>query len=216
MLSVPERVEGFRLLEHDDAENFFLHLSARDKAELISALSFGERRVWMRLLAPEEALDVIQELPEPERAGILSLLDDKTRRGVKGLMSFVEEQSRGLINLHYVRLRPDMTVDEAVSFLRRDARDRAQMTYYAYVTDPQERLLGVVSFRDLLITPGDRKVQDVMRTDVITAPEDVDAAELMGLFRRYNLQMIPLLDSERRIKRMVTREEIGDDVSARA
>jgi CBS-domain-containing membrane protein len=55
-----------------------------------------------------------------------------------------------------------------------------------------------------------------MRTDVITAPEDVDAAELMGLFRRYNLQMIPLLDSERRIKRMVTREEIGDDVRARA
>jgi magnesium transporter len=109
-----------------------------------------------------------------------------------------------------------MTVDEAVSFLRRDARDRAQMTYYAYVTDPEERLLGVVSFRDLLITPGDRKVQDVMRTDVITAPEDVDAAELMGLFRRYNLQMIPLLDSERRIKRMVTREEIGDDVRARA
>jgi DNA-binding transcriptional ArsR family regulator len=216
VLSVPERVEGFRLLEHDDAENFFLHLNARDKAQLISALSFGERRVWMRLLAPEEALDVIQELPEPERAGILSLLDDKTRRGVKGLMSFVEEQSRGLINLHYVRLRPDMTVDEAVSFLRRDARDRAQMTYYAYVTDPQERLLGVVSFRDLLITPGDTKVQDVMRTDVITAPEDVDAAELLGLFRRYNLQMIPLLDSERRIKRMVTREEIGDDVSARA
>jgi magnesium transporter len=170
----------------------------------------------VRLLAPEEALDVIQELPEPERAGILSLLDDKTRRGVKGLMNFIEERSRGLINQHYVRLRPDMTVDEAVSFLRRDARDRAQMTYYAYVTDPEERLLGVVSFRDLLITPGDRKVQDVMRTDVITAPEDVDAAELMGLFRRYNLQMIPLLDSERRIKRMVTREEIGDDVRARA
>ena len=193
-----------------------LHLNARDKAELISALSFGERRVWMRLLAPEEALDVIQELPEPERAGILSLLDDKTRSGVKGLMNFIEEQSRGFINQHYVRLRPDMTVDEAVSFLRRDARDRAQMTYYAYVTDPEERLLGVVSFRDLLITPGDRKVQDVMRTGVITAPEDVDAAELMGLFRRYNLQMIPLLDSERRIKRMVTREEIGDDVKARA
>jgi CBS-domain-containing membrane protein len=55
-----------------------------------------------------------------------------------------------------------------------------------------------------------------MHTDVITAPANVDAAELVGLFSRYNLQMIPLLDSERRIKRMVTREEIGDDVSARA
>jgi magnesium transporter len=109
-----------------------------------------------------------------------------------------------------------MSVDEAVSFLRRDARDRSQMTYYAYVTDSEERLLGVVSFRDLLITPGDKKVQDVMRTDVITVPEDVDPAELSGLFSRHNLQMIPLLDSERRIKRVVTKEEIGDDLRARA
>jgi magnesium transporter len=89
------------------------------------------------------------------------------------------------------------------------------MTYYAYVTDPEERLVGVVSFRDLLITPGDRKVQDVMHTDVITAPENVDAAELVALFSRYNLQMIPLLDSERRIKRVVTKEEISEDVRTR-
>jgi magnesium transporter len=102
-----------------------------------------------------------------------------------------------------------MTVDEAVSFLRRDARDRAQMTYYAYVTDSEEKLLGVVSFRDLLITSGDRKVRDVMHTDVITAPENVGPAELVGLFSRYNLQIIPLLDSEKRIKSVVTKEEIG-------
>ena len=89
------------------------------------------------------------------------------------------------------------------------------MTYYAYVTDPEERLVGVVSFRDLLITPGDRKVQDVMHTDVITAPENVAAAELVALFNRYNLQMIPLLDSERRIKRVVTKEEISEDVRTR-
>src|SRR6516162_7508906 len=112
VLSVPERVEGFRLLQQDDAENFFLHLSARDKAQLISTLSFGERRVWMRLLAPEEALDVIQELSEPERAAVLSLLDDKTRREVKGLINYTEEQARGSINPRYVRLRPEMSVDE--------------------------------------------------------------------------------------------------------
>ena len=216
VLSLPERMEGFKLLQQDDAENFFLHLSALDKAQLILALSFGERRVWVRLLAPEEALDVIQELPESERAGMLSLLDDKTRREVKGLINYAEEHSRGAIHPHYVRLRPEMSVDEAVSFLRRDARDRAQATYYAYVTDAEERLLGVVSFRDLLITSGDRKVRDVMHTDVITALENIEAATLKELFNRYNLQMIPLLDSERRIKRVVTKEEIRDDARARA
>ena len=159
------------------------------------------------MLAPDEALDVVREAPDPEHAGILSLLDDKIRREVKGLMDYTQEQSRGLINPRYVRLRPEMTVDEAVSFLRRDARDRSQTIYYAYVIDSQERLLGTVTFRDLLITAGDKTVQDVMRTDVITAPEQLDREALNQLFMRHNLQMIPIVDSERRIKRVVTKDD---------
>ena len=208
VLSIRERVEGFKLLQQDDAENFFLQLSPRDKAQLTLALLPGERKLWMRLLAPDEALDVLQEAPGEEREGLLLLLDDKTRREVKGLMDYAEEEAGGLINQRYARLRPHMTVDEAVSFLRRDARDRAQTIYYAYVTDSEERLLGVVTFRDLLITPGDKKVEDVMRTDVITAPEHLDQAALSQLLIRNNLQMIPLVDSEKRIKRVVTKEEI--------
>ena len=209
ILSLSERLEGFKLLRQDDAENFFLHLNARDKGQLILGLPIGERRLWMRLLAPEEALDVVQEAPEQEREGLLSLLDDKTRREVKGLMDYVEEKCRGLLNPHYVRLRPDMSVDEAVSFLRRDARDRAQTMYYAYVIDSEERLLGTVTFRDLLITSGDKTVQDVMRTDVITAPEHLDQEALGDLFTRYKLQMIPLVDSDKRIKRVVIKDEVA-------
>jgi magnesium transporter len=107
-----------------------------------------------------------------------------------------------------------MSVDEAVSFLRRDARDRAQATYYAYVTDSEERLLGVVTFRDLLITPGDKIVREVMRTDVITAPEHLDQEALRRLLTQYNLQMIPVVDSEKRIKRVVTLEDLSEVVTA--
>ena len=164
----------------------------------------------MRLLSPDEALDVIQEVSEQERTGLLSLLDDKTQREVKGLIGYAEEQSRSLIKPGYVRLRPDMSVDEAVSFLRRDARDRAQTVYYAYVTDSEERLLGTVTFRDLLIAPGDKNVQDVMRTEVITAPEHLDREALRQLFTQYNLQIIPVVDPEKRIKRVITKDEIND------
>jgi len=206
VLSRRDRVEGFKLLQRDDAEDFFLHLSAQDKSQLTLALAPGERKVWMRLLAPEEAVDVIQQAPGEEREGLLSLLDDKTRREVKGLLDYAEEHARDLINPRYARLRPYMTVDEAVSFLRRDARDRAQTVYYAYVTDAEERLLGTVTFRDLLITPGNKTVQEIMRTDVITAPEHLNQEALSELFTRYNLQMIPVVDSEKRIKGVVSKE----------
>jgi NitT/TauT family transport system ATP-binding protein len=210
ILSLRERADGFTLLQQDDAENFFLHLSTRDKAQLILALPVGERRLWLRLLNADEALDVVQEAPEQERVGLLSLLDDKTRREVQGLMSYAAAQSQGLIDPRYVRLRPDMTVDEAISFLRRDARDRGQTIYYAYVVDSGDRLLGTVTFRDLVIARGDRPVRDVMRTDVITAPEQLDQKALGDLLTRYNLQMIPVVDSEKRIKRVITKDDITD------
>jgi NitT/TauT family transport system ATP-binding protein len=208
VLSIRERIEGFKLLERDAAEDFFLHLSARDKSQLILALPYGERRFWMRLLGSDEALDVIQETPSGEREGLASLLDDKTRREVKGLLHYAEELAGKQINPRYVRLRPDMTVDEAVSFLRRDARDRAQTIYYAYVTDAEERLLGTVTFRDLLITPGDKSVREVMRADMITAPENSSQETLSRLFTRYNLQMIPIVDAEKRIRKVVTKDDI--------
>ena len=212
VLSIKERVEGFELLQQDHAEDFFLQLSAPDKAQLVLTLRPAERKLWMRLLASDEAMDVIQEAPKEQREGLLSLLDDKTRREVKGLLDYAEEQARGLMHQRYARLRPDMTVDEAISFLRRDARDRAQDIYYAYVTDSDERLLGIVTFRDLLITPGDRTVTDVMRTDVITAAEDVNQDGLRRLFNQYNLQMIPVIDSQRRIKRVVTKDDLTSQI----
>jgi magnesium transporter len=216
VLSLEERVEGFEFLKRDDADDFFLQLNARDRAELLVALPPGERRLWMRLLAPDDAADVIQEAPAEERESMLSLLDDQTRREVKGLLDYAEDEAGGLMNTRYSRLRADMTVDEAISYLRKDARMREKTVYYVFVVDAQEHLHGVVSFRDLLVSPGDKLVQDVMRTDVISAPEDLDQEALSQLFMRHHLLMMPVVDAEGRIKGVVNVNDIVDVVQEEA
>jgi magnesium transporter len=216
VLSLEERVEGFEFLRRDDADDFFLQLSARDRAELLMALPVGERRLWLRLLAPDDAADVIQEAPAEERENILSLLDDAMRREVKGLLDYAEDEAGGLMNTRYSRLRTDMTVDEAISYLRRDARAREKTVYYVFVVDAQEHLLGVVSFRDLLVSPGEKLVQDVMRTEVISAPEDLDQEALSKLFMRHHLLMMPIVDQEGRIKGVVNLNDIVDVVQEEA
>jgi len=208
ILSIDERVEGFESIPINDADDFFLQLTARDRAELILALPPGERRLWMRLLAPDDAADVIQEAPPGEREGLLALLDDSTRREVKGLLDYAEDDAGGLMNTRYSRLRADMTVGEAISYLRRDARTREKTVYYAYVVDPEERLLGVVTFRDLIVAPGDKLVKEVMRTEVISAPEDLDQEALSQLFMRHHLMMVPVVDAEGRIKGIVSVDDI--------
>jgi magnesium transporter len=216
LLSLEERVEGFEYLSRDDADDFFLQLSARDRARLLSALPLGERRLWLRLLAPDDAADLIQEAPVEERENMLSLLDEATRREVKGLLDYAEDEAGGLMNTRYSRLRTDMTVDEAISYLRRDARAREKTVYYVFVVDAQEHLLGVVSFRDLLVAPGDKLVRDIMRTEVISAREDLDQEALSKLFMRHHLLMMPVVDAEGRIKGVVNLNDIVDVVQEEA
>jgi magnesium transporter len=216
VLSLEERIEGFEYLTRDDADDFFLQLNARDRAALLLALPLGERRLWMRLLAPDDAADLIQEVPVEERDNMLSLLDEATRREVKGLLDYAEDEAGGLMNTRYSRLRTGMTVDEAISYLRRDARSREKTVYYVFVVDSEEHLLGVVSFRDLLVAPGDKLVRDIMRTEVISAPEDLDQEALSKLFMRHHLLMMPVVDAEGRIKGVVNLNDIVDVVQEEA
>jgi magnesium transporter len=216
VLSVAERVEGFESLPRHDADDFFLQLSARDRAHLVLALPQGERRLWMRLLAPDDAADVIQEAPAEERDGLLALLDDATRREVKGLLDYAEDEAGGLMNTRYSRLRADMTVGEAISYLRRDARQREKMVYYVYVVDANEHLLGVVSFRDLIVASADKLIRDVMHTDIVSARDDLDQEALSQLFMRHHLLMVPIVDAEGRIKGVVNVDDIVDVVQEEA
>ena len=215
-LSLEERVEGFEVLTRDAAENFFLQLGTRERAQLVLALPIGERRLWMRMLAPDDAADLIQETPADQREATLLLLDDPMRREVKGLLDYAEDEAGGLMNTRYSRLRADMTVDEAISYLRRDARGREKTVYYVFVVDSEECLHGVVSFRDLLVAPGGKLVRDVMRKEVISAPEDLDQEALSKLFMRHHLLMMPVVDAAGRIKGVVNLNDIVDVVQEEA
>jgi magnesium transporter len=216
VLSLEERVEGFEFLHRDQADDFFLQLSARDRAHLVLALPPGERRLWMRLLAPDDAADVVQETPAEDRDVVLALLDDTTRREVKGLLDYAEDEAGGLMNTRYSRLRADMSVGEAISYLRRDAQHREKSVYYVYVVDAEERLLGVVSFRDLIVAPPDKAVKDVMHTEIISARDDLDQEALSKLFMRHHLLMMPIVDAEGRIKGVVNVDDIVDVVQEEA
>jgi magnesium transporter len=216
VLSLEERLEGLHLFPRPEAEDFLLSLPARDQAELILRTSPVERRFWMRLLPLDDAADVIQAAPEEEREGLLALLDDSAHREVAALLAYAEDDAGGLMNPHFARLRPEMSVDEAIAYLRRQARERLETIYYVYVLDPEQRLLGVVTFRELFAAPPDKTVRDIMHTDVVTAHEEMDQEALSKLFQEHDFLAIPVLDDERRVKGIVTVDDIVDVVQEEA
>jgi magnesium transporter len=216
VLSVAERLEGLRLLTWSEAEDFLRSLSARDQTELLLATAPQEARAWLRLLPPDDVADVIQATEPDDRGGLLALLDDAARREVVALLAYAEDDAGGLMNPRYARLRPEMSVDEAASYLRRQAREHAETLYYVYVLDADQKLLGVITFRDLFMAPGDRKVRDIMQTDVVTADEEMDQEALSKLFADHDFIAIPVIDRQGRMKGIVTVDDIVDVVQEEA
>ncbi len=130
---------------HTFAQEFFLSLTASEQAELIMGMQYLARRTWLRLLAPDDAADVIQKLPADEYNSAIALLDAQTGREVTALLAYAEDQAGGLMNSHFFRLRPEMLVEEAIHYLRIQARKTNETVYYAYVLDAEQTLLGVIS-----------------------------------------------------------------------
>jgi len=215
-LSPADRQSAFQNLSRPEAEDLFLSLSTRHQAEILLSLPPAERRSWIRLLPPDDAADLIQEVPPEEREGFLALLDDATRQQVSGLLAYAEDAAGGLMNPHYARLRPEMTVSEAIAYLRKYAAEHRDTTYYAYVLDENQKLLGVLSFRELFAAGPNQRVADCMRTDLVTVREDQDQEEVSRLFAQHHFLALPVVDQEGRMKGVVTIDDIVDVVQEEA
>ncbi|MFL5249209.1 MAG: magnesium transporter, partial [Myxococcales bacterium] len=168
------------------------------------------------LLPPDDAADLVQELDAGDRVHVIDFLDPITRREVSALLAYEEDEAGGLMSPRFARVRREMTVDEAITYLRRQARRRLETIYYAYVLDAEQRLQGVVSFRELFASPGDRPIHEVMETDLVTVPEHMDQEALSLLLAENDLLALPVLDAQGRMKGIVTIDDIVDVVQEEA
>ena len=219
LLDLEERADGLRVLPREDAEDFFIGLTASDQAALLQHFRPGQRRQWMRLLEPDDVADVIQHVPkdqEQARAMLLALLDAPTRKEVTALMAYAEDEAGGLMSTRYARLRPQMPAGEAISYLQRQARDKIETIYYAYVLDAEQRLMGVVSFRDLFAADPKKMVAELMEIDVVRVTDEMDQETVSRIFAEHDLTVVPVVDKDGKMKGIVTVDDIVDVVQEEA
>jgi magnesium transporter len=214
-LTTEEQVAQFKQLPSHQADEFFLSLEPREQATLLLTLPRGERRLWLRVLPPDDAADLIQEAPGEERERLFELLDETTRQEVRALLAHAEDDAGGLMNPRFARIRSEMTVGEAIRYLRRQSA-QVETIYYAYVLDAEQRLRGVVSFRQLFLAPEDTRVQNVMRTDLVTVPEHMDQELIARLFQHHNLLALPVVDDTTRMVGIITFDDIADAIREEA
>ncbi len=157
---------------------------------------------------------VLQQASEME----VTVVAERSRHGLAAA-PYPEDEAGALMHAGYVRISPEVTVEEAIAEIRQQA-GQVEMIYYAYVLDGSQHLLGVVSFRELLSAERSRKVREVMRTDYVFVLEDADQETVAQLLAKRRLLAIPVLDQEGHMQGIVTsadvagliQQEAGEDI----
>jgi magnesium transporter len=162
-------------------------------------------------LEDDDAADILGELEPEEQERILSEVEDRTE--VDRLLRYGEETAGGLMTLHTVTVRDTATVAEALEEIRRQAEEVEDL-YQVFVVDEDRRLVGILPFKDLVMSRPERKVKDFMADADISVPPDLDQEEVARLMARYNLPSVPVVDESGRLLGHVTFDDVIDVVEA--
>ena len=171
-------------------------------AELMSAAELGEILDKMEV---DEAVDVLKELDPQQAAEALREMEEPET--VIPLMRYADDTAGGLMTHAAITLRRDWTAYEALAELRR-VGPRSDSTYYLFVVDDQELLLGVVGLRVLVTAAEDQLVGDLMAEDIVSVPVTMDQEECALLFSRYGFLALPVVDEIGRFIGVITADDL--------
>jgi magnesium transporter len=151
-------------------------------------------------------LDFTDQLLYQARDLEVTVVAERGREGSRPL--YPEDEAAGLMHSGYVRISPEMTVEEAITEIRRQA-GQVEMIYYAYALDDAQHLLGVISFRELISADRSKKVREVMHADYVFVPEDEDKEAVAQVLAKHRLLAVPVVDADKHMMGIVSSADLA-------
>ena len=198
-----------RLLPKELAADVFVEMDPDAQELLIRGFSDAELKEVLDEMFIDDAVDVIEEMPATVVRRILEQAAPEMRKSINDILRYPENSAGSIMTTEYVALKPEMTVAEAITRIRRTGIDK-ETIYTCYVI--KDRLLiGVVTVKDLLLCDNDdTKIEQVMITHVISVNTHDDQEEVAQMFSKYNFMALPVVDAENRLVGIITFDDAMD------
>lgn len=205
----------FRILPKELAADVFVEMDSETQQFLIEAFSDKELREVMDDLFMDDTVDIIDEMPATVARRIIQQTDPEKRKLINQLLAYPDDSAGSIMTTEYIDLKKDMTVDMAFDRIRQIGFD-TETIYTCYVTDHSRRLLGIVTVKDLLLNQKTRRIEEIMDENVIFANTLDDKEEVAGLFEKYDMLALPVVDKENRLVGIVTVDDAIDVIQEEA
>ncbi len=217
----------FRYFNESEQDEIFSKLLPSEKtAEFLNDL---DESIGIRLLeseSPERIASILENASSNEQAYLIGLVDKKYASSVidllqadkqeelEEMMAYPEDSAGILMYTDVFTLHEETKAREAINALQ-DQED-AEMVFYLYTLDDEGRLTGVISLRDLVTTPGETMLKDIMSKQIHVVRPETDQEEVARIVSQYNFLAVPVVDSEDRLLGIVTVDDVVDIIREEA
>ena len=211
-----ERAAVFNLIVKTDSVGGFLsELDGSLVTELVKGLTPQYMAEILSSMPSDDAVDILEVLPDTIADEIREQMGKKDRDEVEDLLQYDPETAGGLMSPDFMYLDEELVVGDAVKSVQKRSAEK-EMVFYLYITHGEHKLSGVVSLRELLMHPAERKLKEIMNPNVISVTTDTDQGEVAHVVARYNFLAVPVVDSNYTLVGIVTVDDIIDVIREEA
>ncbi|GIN13789.1 magnesium transporter MgtE [Shouchella clausii] len=208
-IEVAQQKQVLLFLSPAEFADLFEGLELEDQLTVFQGLSYQYAVSMFNNMSADDVADFLAEI-EPERAkDILSSMDMEEAKRVEELMAYAPKTAGAIMTKEFVRLSVESTAKEVIEELRESAPD-AETIYYLYVVDKDQRLAGVVSLRDLIISVPEMTVDEIMSTQVVSVNETEDQEDVARLIQEYDFLAVPVVTPDKRLVGIITVDDVMD------
>jgi magnesium transporter len=205
----------FRLLPKELAADTFSYMEGEDQEVLIRGFSDKELEEVMEQLYVDDTVDMLEEMPANVVRRILQHVDSDTRMMINQILNYPKDSAGSIMTMEYVSLKRSMTVEQAFEKIRRTGIEK-ETIYTCYVTDSRRKLEGIVTVKDLLLSPKDEIIRNIMETNVKFVSTHTDQELVARQLSKYDFLAIPVVDAEERLVGIVTVDDAIDVIQEEA
>ncbi len=196
---VDKQLEG-EVLQHlgDDIRGYFLSkFNAQELADIIEDFE------------SDDLADLLQQLPDTVILEVLDTMDEQDRQRVEEVLSYPEDTAGGLMNTDTITVRPDISIDVVLRYLRRH-RSLPPMTDSLIVVNRRDEFIGTLAITRMLVSNPASTVREVMDTDIEPIPVSLSDTKVATLFERYDLITAPVVNEQNKLLGRITIDDVVD------
>ncbi|WP_170309893.1 magnesium transporter [Seonamhaeicola maritimus] len=209
-LNLEEAIYVIKLLDSETTSDVLMELDEDNREKVLKNLSAKEIAEEVEELDTDDAADMIAELPEERQQEVIEKIEDEEHKEeIKELLAYDEDTAGGLMAKELVKVYETWTVAGCLRRIRGQAEEVTRV-HSIYVVTKDEKLIGRLSLKDLIVAKNDQKIADIYISNVDSVTVDEDAEEVAKVMAKYDLEAIPVVDENKTLLGRITIDDIVD------